>query len=142
LRQHLFKVRMNRSQFGFHAETLAQDDARQLNGCSRAEIHREPAYLQKWAARDEENAAHNAPAGNADARDHLKLLPRDFGHRDETYLYLALLYFPCANGGNGKTQIYLLALLSMQHAPDQRDWIEIANRAYGYFLQMMCQPLV
>ena len=76
---------------------------------------------------NQQNAAHGSMAGDAGAADDVELLAAQFDAGNDADIGAAVREPVGALGGNGKTQIEQVALLAVQHAPDQRDGVQIAD---------------
>src|SRR4051794_27717083 len=81
-------------------------------------------------------------ASNTHIGNDLQLLPGNLGDRHKSDLNQAAFQLLGANGRNRKPKIHCWALLAMQHAPDERDRVQITHRAHADFRMVLSQPSV
>ena len=106
-----------------------EQDSRELYGCTGAGIGRQHTDVVGWHLRDQQDAAHRFPTGNTDAADHLQAQTGKLDGGHDADIGRAALQPVGALRGQAEIEIVQPALLSVQHAPHQRDRVEKPHRA-------------
>ena len=106
-----------------------EQDSRELHGGPGAGVGRQDSDAAGWNLRNQQDAAHGFPAGNAGAADNIEAQTEQLDGGHDPDIRLAALEPVGTLGGEAEIEVVQPALLSVQHAPDQRDRVEIAHRA-------------
>ena len=136
--QHRVQVGSVGNGFGRHPVPVFQDHPHQFHARARTGVQRQGADLCRRAGGDQQNAAHRAVTGDARAGDDLQILPGQFERGHDADVGGAGSQLVGAPGRGAEFQVEPTARGSVEHAPDQRRGIQVADGGHAGPLLISC----